>query len=46
MDTVARNWTEDGITTVEDARKSSSAHTNTVYSIKKALGIGNRDLVE
>ncbi|SFH93276.1 DnaD and phage-associated domain-containing protein [Pseudobutyrivibrio sp. OR37] len=46
MDTVARNWTEDGITTVEDARKSSSAHTNTVYSIKKALGIGNRELVE
>lgn len=46
MDTVARNWTEDGITTVEDARKSSSAHTNTVYSIKKALGIGNRDLVD
>ena len=46
MDTVSRNWTEDGITTVEDARKSSSAHTNTVYSIKKALGIGNRDLVE
>jgi len=46
MDTVARNWAEDGITTVEDARKSSSAHTNTIYSIKKALGIGNRDLVE
>ena len=46
MDTVARNWAEDGITTVEDARKSSSAHNNTVYSIKKALGIGNRDLVE
>ncbi len=46
MDTVARNWAEDGITTVEDARKSSSTHTNTVYSIKKALGIGNRELVE
>ena len=46
MDTVARNWAEDGITTVEDARKSSSAHNNAVYSIKKALGIGNRDLVE
>jgi DnaD/phage-associated family protein len=46
MDTVARNWAEDGITTVEDARKSSSAHNNTVFSIKKALGIGNRDLVE
>ena len=46
MDTVARNWAEDGITTVEDARKSTSAHTNTVYSIKKAMGISNRDLIE
>ena len=46
MDTVARNWAEDGITTVEDARKSSSEHTNNIYSIKKALGIGNRELVE
>lgn len=46
MDTVARNWAEDGITTVEAAIKSSSAHNNAVYSIKKALGIGNRDLVE
>ncbi len=46
MDTVARNWAEDGITTVDGAIKSSSAHTNTVYSIKKAMGIGNRELVE
>ena len=46
MDTVARNWAEDGITTVEDAIKSSSAHTNAVYSIKRALGIANRELVE
>ena len=46
MDTVARNWAEDGITTVEDARKSSSEHNNAIYSIKRALGIGNRDLVE
>ena len=46
MDTVARNWAEDGITTVDAARKASSAHSNTIYSIKKALGIGNRELVE
>ena len=46
MDTVARNWADDGITTVEAAIKSSSAHTNTVYGIKKALGIGNRELID
>ena len=46
MDAIARNWAEDGITTKEAAIKSSAAHQSTVYSIKKALGIGNRDLVE
>ncbi|MCR4829822.1 MAG: DnaD domain protein [Pseudobutyrivibrio sp.] len=46
MDTVARNWAEDGITTVEGARKSSSKYTNTIYTIKKSLGIGNRELVD
>ena len=46
MDTVARNWADDGITTVAEAIKSSSAHTNAAYTIKRALGIGNRDLVD
>ncbi len=46
MDTVARNWAEDGITTVEDARKSSSARNNNVYTIMKALGISGRELIE
>ena len=46
MDTVARNWADDGITTVAEAIKSSSAHTNAAYTINRALGIGNRDLVD
>lgn len=46
MDTVARNWAEDGITTVEAARKTSADRNNTVYGIKKAMGISGRDLVE
>jgi len=46
MDTVARNWAEDGITTLDAAVKSNNSHSNTVYSVKKALGIGNRELVE
>ncbi len=46
MDTVARNWAEDGISTVDDAIKASSARNNTVYSIMKALGITGRALVE
>jgi DnaD/phage-associated family protein len=46
MDTVARNWAEDGITTVEAARKTSADRNSTVFSIKKALGISGRDLVE
>ena len=46
MDTVARNWAEDGISTVDAAIKASSARNNTVYSIMKALGINGRALVE
>ena len=46
MDTVARNWAEDGITTVEAARKTSSTRNNNVYTIMKAMGISGRDLIE
>lgn len=46
MDTVARNWAEDGISSVEDAIKASSARNSTVYSIMKALGITGRALVD
>lgn len=45
MDTVARNWAEDGITSVEEAKAASRAHNNTFYSIMKAMGISNRELI-
>ena len=46
MDTVARNWAEDGITTVDEAISTSSARNTVVYSIMKAFGISGRVLVE
>ena len=46
MDAVARNWAEDGITTVDEAISTSSARNNMVYSIMKAFGISGRVLVE
>ncbi|SCZ76003.1 DnaD domain protein [Pseudobutyrivibrio xylanivorans] len=46
MDTVARNWAEDGITTVDEAISTSSARNNLVYSIMKSFGISGRVLVE
>ena len=46
MDTVARNWAEDGITTVDEAISTSSARNSLVYSIMKAFGISGRVLVE
>ena len=46
MDKVARNWAEDGITTVDEAISTSSARNNIVYSIMKAFGISGRVLVE
>ncbi len=46
MNTVAINWTEEGITSVDEAVASSSARNNTVYTILKALGISGRVPVE
>ncbi|MBR5638022.1 MAG: DnaD domain protein [Pseudobutyrivibrio sp.] len=46
MDTVARNWAEDGISTVDEAISTSSTRNNIVYSIMKAFGISGRVLVE
>lgn len=45
MDTVARNWAEDGITTVEMARSVTKSHSSVVYSVMKAMGISGRDLI-
>ena len=46
MNTVAINWAEEGINSVEAAVNASSARNNTVYSIMKAFGISGRDLVQ
>ena len=46
MDTVARNWVEDGISTVEEAKTASKTHTTAVYSIMRAMGISGRSLNE
>ncbi|SDB28230.1 DnaD and phage-associated domain-containing protein [Pseudobutyrivibrio sp. YE44] len=46
MNTVAINWAEEGITSVEAAVNASSARNNTVYSVMKAFGISGRDLVQ
>lgn len=46
MDTVARNWAEDGITSVDEAISTSSARNNLVYSVMKSFGISGRVLVE
>lgn len=46
MDTVARNWTDDGITTVEAAMNETRSHSSTVYTVMKAMGISGRDLIK
>ena len=46
MNTVAINWTEEGITSVDEAVAASSARNTTVFTILKALGISGRVPVE
>lgn len=46
MDSVARNWCDDGITTIEQASKSSKSRNTTVYSIMKALGLSGREPID
>ncbi len=45
MDKVALNWAEKNITTVEDAKQDSAAHSKLYYAVIKALGINGRNLV-
>ena len=42
MEKVAREWYEEGITSVEDAKLSSAAFTRKYYVIMQAMGIGSR----
>ncbi len=46
IETVALAWDEEGIRTVEEARKASHRYTKEYYSVLKALGITNRSPVE
>lgn len=45
MEKVALNWKDSNITTVEEAKRSSNAHSQTYFSVMKALGISKRNLV-
>ena len=45
MDKVALNWAEHNITTVEQAKEISAAHSQIYYTVMKALGISGRNLV-
>ena len=45
MNTIALSWADKGITTVEAARDESKSRNKAVYTIKKAFGIGNRELI-
>ena len=46
IETVATAWAQEGITSVEEAKKSSSRYNKEYFSILKALGITNRNPVE
>lgn len=45
MDKVAIAWKEEGISTVEQAKRASSAFSQLHFSVMKALGISGRNLV-
>jgi DnaD/phage-associated family protein len=46
MDKVAMGWSEDGITTVEQAKSHSSNRSKSCYGVMKALGISGRNLID
>ena len=46
MDKVAMGWCDSQITTVEQAKANSAAHSQVYYGVMKALGISGRNLVE
>lgn len=45
MEKVALNWKDSNIQTVEQAKRSASAHSQIHFSVMKALGISGRNLV-
>ena len=46
MDKVALGWSEEGITTVEQAKNQGSNRSKACYGVMKALGITGRNLIE
>ncbi len=46
MDKVALGWCDNNITTVEQAKENSAAHSQVYYGVMKALGISGRNLVD
>jgi DnaD/phage-associated family protein len=46
MDKVAMGWSEDGITTVEQAKSHGSNRSKVCYGVMKALGINGRNLID
>lgn len=46
MEKVAQGWADAHITTVEEAKKSASIHSQTYYGVMKAFGISGRNLAE
>lgn len=46
MDKVALGWKDEGITSVEEARKYTAAHSRIYYDVMKALGISGRSLTD
>ena len=45
MDKVALSWQKEGISTVEQAKRSSSAFSQLHFSVMRALGISGRNLI-
>lgn len=46
MDKVAFSWSEEGITTIEQAKSHGSNRSKACYGVMKALGISGRNLID
>lgn len=45
MDKIAMSWADAGITSVAEARKEHTMHSQDVYAVMKAFGISGRNLI-
>ena len=46
MDKVALGWSEEGITTVDEAKSQGNNRSKSCYGVMKALGINGRNLID